>query len=140
MGIHAFLKSAFEVALIGAFIFSLGYLVLTAFAVALRRLRNHGMTKDGFVATGQARGTDGTVNPWYYEMPEPGYNYRLSDIHAALATSQLRRLDDFVSRRRTLAVQFDVAAGDGSSCLAARLEKAAEEQPAVDAKLVVRHV
>ena len=40
MGIQTFLKSAFEIALIGAFIFSLGYLVLTAFAVAMRRLRN----------------------------------------------------------------------------------------------------
>ena len=40
MGIHTFLKSAFEIALIGAFIFSLGYLILTAVAVAMRRLRN----------------------------------------------------------------------------------------------------
>ncbi|NUB14186.1 UDP-4-amino-4,6-dideoxy-N-acetyl-beta-L-altrosamine transaminase, partial [Azospirillum brasilense] len=40
--------------------------------------------------------------PWYYEMAEPGFNYRLTDIHSALALSQLARLDAFVERRRHL--------------------------------------
>jgi UDP-4-amino-4,6-dideoxy-N-acetyl-beta-L-altrosamine transaminase len=70
----------------------------------MRRFRNHGIVRDpgrfehpddGFDRTGE-------VNPWYYEMPEVGYNYRLSDIHAALGLSQVRRLDGLVARRRQL--------------------------------------
>ncbi|MEI9984878.1 MAG: DegT/DnrJ/EryC1/StrS family aminotransferase [Aliidongia sp.] len=49
----------------------------------------------------------GAANPWYYEMPEIGWNYRLSDIHAALALSQLVRLDQFVEQRRALAQRYD---------------------------------
>jgi UDP-4-amino-4,6-dideoxy-N-acetyl-beta-L-altrosamine transaminase len=78
-------------------------------AKAMRRFRNHGMTRDDFADRGQARAADGTANPWYYEMTEPGLNYRLSDIHAALATSQLSRLDRFVARRRELVARYDAA-------------------------------
>ncbi len=41
-------------------------------------------------------------DPWYYEMHDLGYNYRLSDIQSALGISQLRKLDNFVARRRDL--------------------------------------
>jgi dTDP-4-amino-4,6-dideoxygalactose transaminase len=51
--------------------------------------------------------SEGSANPWYYEMPELGYNYRLSDIHAALAHSQLGKLKEFSVRRRKLAGQYD---------------------------------
>ena len=51
----------------------------------------------------------GQPNPWYYEMSEIGWNYRLSDIHAALAESQLARLRDFVEERRTLVNGYDDA-------------------------------
>lgn len=64
-------------------------------AASLRRMRNHGMVRDGF------------AEPWFYEMQEPGFNYRLSDIHAALAHSQLRRLNDFVARRQALMERYE---------------------------------
>lgn len=75
----------------------------------LTRLRSHGMTRDPerFLNADLAFGTDGTPNPWYYEMPEIGFNYRASDIHCALGLSQLRKLDAFVSRRRLLAETYD---------------------------------
>lgn len=70
----------------------------------LRALRNHGMTRDpaGFIDRQAALAPDGTPNPWYYEMPEPSLNDRLTDIQSALALSQMRRLDAFVARRRRL--------------------------------------
>jgi len=70
----------------------------------LRALRNHGMTRDpaGFIDREAAFASDGTANPWYYEMPEPSLNDRLTDIQSALALSQMRRLDAFVARRRRL--------------------------------------
>ncbi len=73
-------------------------------AARLRRFRNHGMERDptGFEDREAAFAADGTANPWYYEMAEPGFNYRLTDIHSALALSQLARLDAFVERRRHL--------------------------------------
>jgi UDP-4-amino-4,6-dideoxy-N-acetyl-beta-L-altrosamine transaminase len=80
-----------------------------ALAERMRLFRNHGMSRTGFTATDQAFAADGAANPWYYEMTEPALNYRLSDIHAALATSQLTRLPDFVERRRVLAARYDTA-------------------------------
>lgn len=74
----------------------------------LTLLRNHGMNRNSrqFKNTDLAF-DDGSPNPWYYEMTEPGMNYRLSDIHAALARSQLGKLDGFCKRRRTLAACYD---------------------------------
>ncbi|CAO3460033.1 Bacillosamine/Legionaminic acid biosynthesis aminotransferase PglE; 4-keto-6-deoxy-N-Acetyl-D-hexosaminyl-(Lipid carrier) aminotransferase [Azospirillum argentinense] len=73
-------------------------------AARLRRFRNHGMERDpaGFEDREAAFASNGAVNPWYYEMAEPGFNYRLTDIQSALAFSQLSRLAAFVERRRHL--------------------------------------
>ena len=75
----------------------------------LMRLRNHGLTREprDFRNSDLAIGADGTANSWYYEMPEIGFNYRASDIHCALALSQLGKLDDFIARRRELAECYD---------------------------------
>jgi UDP-4-amino-4,6-dideoxy-N-acetyl-beta-L-altrosamine transaminase len=75
----------------------------------LKQLRNHGMTQEpqAFSEHELAFDRQGEPNPWYYEMPELGWNYRLSDIHAALALSQLSRLDQFVELRRGLAQRYD---------------------------------
>ena len=74
-----------------------------------RRLRNHGMTRDpaAFIEHGLAFDADSGANPWHYEMPEPGLNYRASDIHCALGLSQLGKLERFVARRRALAAAYD---------------------------------
>lgn len=63
-------------------------------AERLRRLRSHGMVRP--------EGGD----PWWYEMPEPGFNYRLPDILCALGISQLAKLDRFAARRRLLAARY----------------------------------
>ena len=70
----------------------------------LARVRNHGMTRDpaAFTARDQAFDAEGSPYPWYYEMGAPAPNYRLSDLHAALARSQLSRLDALADRRRAL--------------------------------------
>jgi UDP-4-amino-4,6-dideoxy-N-acetyl-beta-L-altrosamine transaminase len=80
-----------------------------ALAERVTRLRNHGMTRDpaDFQNAELARAPDGSVNPWYYEMPEPGWNYRLTDIQAALGGSQLRRLGRLVAQRRALAERYE---------------------------------
>ncbi len=74
----------------------------------MRRLRNHGIVRepDRFSQAEMAFDAAGGANPWYYEMPELGFNYRLSDIHAALGLSQLSRLDTFVERRRALRADY----------------------------------
>ncbi|NQV82488.1 MAG: UDP-4-amino-4,6-dideoxy-N-acetyl-beta-L-altrosamine transaminase [Rhodospirillales bacterium] len=80
-----------------------------ALADRLKSLRNHGMIRDGekMANTALAFDDDGAVNPWYYEMPEIGYNYRASDLHCALGLSQLHKLDQFISRRRHLVGLYD---------------------------------
>ena len=72
-------------------------------------LRNHGIesTRETFAIQEQAINKNGIKNPWYYEMLELGFNYRLTDISCALGLSQLSRLDDFVARRRYLANIYD---------------------------------
>lgn len=60
--------------------------------------RNHGMAKDAL-----ERESDGE---WYYEMQCLGYNYRMTDIQAAVGSSQLKRLDAFIERRRALATAY----------------------------------
>lgn len=76
----------------------------------LLRLRSHGITKlDDPFQLPEQYDSHGTRNPWYYEMQELGYNYRLTDIQCALALSQFRKLDAFVARRRTLVRAYDAA-------------------------------
>lgn len=66
----------------------------------LLRLRSHGINKldDEFQNPILSR-TANFVNPWYYEMIELGFNYRMTEIQAVLGMSQLKRLDKFMSRR-----------------------------------------
>ena len=80
-----------------------------ALAARLRDFRNHGMTREAarFANADMAFAADGSVNPWYYEMTEPGFNYRASDIHCALGLSQLDKLSRFVEARRNLVARYD---------------------------------
>ena len=79
----------------------------TDLAARLRTMRNHGMSRDERVFQNAALAFEGDEpNPWYYEMEEIGFNYRLSDIQCALGLSQLARLDAFVAKRRLLAARY----------------------------------
>jgi UDP-4-amino-4,6-dideoxy-N-acetyl-beta-L-altrosamine transaminase len=72
-------------------------------AERVRLYRNHGISRSDFVNADLAHDAEGVVNPWYYEMHDLGYNYRLTDIQAALGLSQLRRLQQSLTRRREIA-------------------------------------
>jgi UDP-4-amino-4,6-dideoxy-N-acetyl-beta-L-altrosamine transaminase len=68
----------------------------------LLMLRSHGITKDEEKLTMNP-------GPWYYEMQDLGFNYRLTDMQAALGCSQLDRLDDFKARRRKIVKKYSQA-------------------------------
>ncbi len=72
-----------------------------ALADRMARLRTHGITRD------EALLTDKDGGGWYYEQIELGLNYRLTDMQAALGLSQLRRLQQFLRRRRELVARYD---------------------------------
>ena len=65
------------------------------------RLRSHGITRDPAEMT---RPPDG---PWYYQQIDLGFNYRMTELQAALGLSQMKRLDQFVSKRHELAKHYD---------------------------------
>ncbi len=77
------------------------------YAQTMRLYRTHGITKspEDFKNTAEAF-ENGLLNPWYYEMQQLGFNYRLTDLQAALGNSQLRRLDQFVFRRKEIATAY----------------------------------
>jgi perosamine synthetase len=89
----------------------------------LLRLRSHGITKldDPFEIPAQA-GQDGIPNPWYYEMQELGYHYRITDIQCALALAQLKRIEQFIDRRRKLVQVYDRAFAEIPHCRPAQCE------------------
>ncbi|MWJ27630.1 UDP-4-amino-4,6-dideoxy-N-acetyl-beta-L-altrosamine transaminase [Halomonas sp. ZH2S] len=64
-------------------------------------LRSHGVTRDPALMTHEADG------PWYYQQIALGFNYRMTELQAALGVSQLERLDGYVARRNALAERYD---------------------------------
>ena len=83
-----------------------GGMAVTNDAVLARRmamLRSHGITRDAHELSVDA------APAWYYEQQLLGFNYRMTDIHAALGLSQLQRLDVYVRRRNELARRYDAA-------------------------------
>lgn len=69
-------------------------------------LRSHGITRDA------ARMTEPPHGPWYYQQIDLGYNYRMTDLQAALGVSQMQRLDQYVARRHELAARYDTLLAD----------------------------
>ncbi|WP_199332498.1 UDP-4-amino-4,6-dideoxy-N-acetyl-beta-L-altrosamine transaminase [Anabaena catenula] len=67
----------------------------------LIRLRSHGITRNPDLIQGKSHGA------WYYQQLELGFNYRMTDIQAALGASQINRLDEFVERRQFLANRYN---------------------------------
>ena len=81
-----------------------GGMVLTNNDELYRKLclyRNHGITREPEMMTREADG------PWYYQQLELGFNYRMTDIQAALGYSQMKRVDQFVQRRRYLTNRYN---------------------------------
>lgn len=70
-------------------------------AEQLNLLRSHGITRDESLMTKPADG------PWYYQQIELGYNYRMTDMQAALGVSQMQRLDEYVTKRHELAERYN---------------------------------
>ena len=78
----------------------------SALARRMELLRSHGITRE----PGEMhQAPDG---PWYYEQIALGYNYRMTDIQAALGLSQMSRLEEFVARRQQLAARYDTLLAD----------------------------
>lgn len=75
-------------------------------ANCMARLRTHGITRQPDEMT---RTPDG---PWYYQQIELGFNYRMSDVHAVLGVSQMKRLDEFIARRRDISARYDRTLAD----------------------------
>lgn len=69
----------------------------------LLSLRTHGIIKDPDKLENKNEGS------WFYEMQELGYNYRITDIQCALGTSQLKKINEFIRKRREIAQRYDVA-------------------------------
>jgi UDP-4-amino-4,6-dideoxy-N-acetyl-beta-L-altrosamine transaminase len=70
-------------------------------AERMNLLRSHGITRNPELMTHEPDG------PWYYQQVELGYNYRMTELQAALGLSQMERLDHFVARRHRLADRYD---------------------------------
>jgi len=80
-----------------------------------KNLRNHGIVKNGkWKMENEELAFDdkGNLNPWYYEMQELGFNYRITDIQCALGLSQLKKLDSFIQKRQEIAKRYDEAFKD----------------------------
>ncbi|SDB16481.1 UDP-4-amino-4,6-dideoxy-N-acetyl-beta-L-altrosamine transaminase [Pseudomonas sp. NFACC13-1] len=81
-----------------------GGMVLTnnaELASKMALLRSHGITRDAQQMTHESDG------PWYYQQIDLGFNYRMTELQAALGVSQMERLDQYVARRHQLAARYN---------------------------------
>jgi len=74
----------------------------------LIRLRSHGINKlDDPYELKEQSNTNKIKNPWYYEVQELGFHYRINDIQCALALSQLKKIEKFISKRMAIVKKYD---------------------------------
>ena len=87
----------------------------------LIKFRSHGINKlDDPLEVEVEAFSGGEQNPWYYEMQELGFHYRITDIQCGLALSQFKKLDSFISRRRQLVKNYDLAFIKMKNCRSAQ--------------------
>ena len=72
-------------------------------ANAMQHLRSHGITRDDRFMQSSSEGA------WYYQQIELGFNYRITDIQAALGYSQMKRLDSYIQQRHTIKQHYDLS-------------------------------
>jgi UDP-4-amino-4,6-dideoxy-N-acetyl-beta-L-altrosamine transaminase len=77
-------------------------------ATDLVRLRSHGIVRHPSEMTKMPDG------PWHYQQIELGFNYRMTDIHAALGISQMKRIDEFIEKRHAISERYDTLLKDAS--------------------------
>jgi len=77
-----------------------------ALAERMRLYRSHGVTRDPRLITKQVEGL------WHYQQVDLGFNYRMTELQAALGVSQIQRLDEFVAKRHTLQKRYDSLLND----------------------------
>ena len=83
----------------------------------LLRLRSHGINKlDDPLQLPEQALSEGVQNPWYYEMQELGFHYRITDMQCGLARSQFKKLEKFIARRRALVKRYDEAFAGMRNC------------------------
>lgn len=80
-------------------------------------LRNSGIEKNSNNFIYKNRSKEKKINnPWYYEMQELGYHYRVTDIQCALGLSQLKKINKFLTKRKNLAKRYDFELKDLKNC------------------------
>lgn len=83
----------------------------------LLRLRSHGINKfDDPLRLPEQAATNGMRDPWYYEMQELGFHFRITDMQCGLGLSQFKKLDRFIDRRRALVKRYDDAFSTMQHC------------------------
>ena len=75
-------------------------------AKRMQLLRSHGITREAADMTQEPDG------PWYYQQIDLGFNYRMTDLQAALGLSQMQRLDEFVAKRHTISLSNGMSLGN----------------------------
>jgi len=107
----------------------------------MERLRSHGVTRDTEYMSSETQG------PWYYQQIELGFNYRMTDMQAALGSSQMLRLDEYIKQRHLIREKYDQLlselplilpwqSNDGYSALHLYPVQVIENKKEIDRKLV----
>ena len=83
----------------------------------LKRLRSHGIEKlkRNFVSK-KNLSNNNKSGPWYFEMQELGYHYRITDIQCALGITQIKKINKFVKKRKSISKKYDLAFKNVSNC------------------------